>query len=106
MTPEPISTITGMPRLHAVHPRSSGPYYYPEKKGLALSIQCLLVKFGLQDPHTVPGKKWRSEGYRLEELGPVQWENVGHEKVMETAAEIQGQPITGAWSLPMAQKRD
>ncbi|KAJ3808530.1 hypothetical protein F5876DRAFT_78650 [Lentinula aff. lateritia] len=98
------STTTGIHRLQAVLLRSSGPYYYPEKTGIALKIQSLLIMLGLQDPNKIPGKKWRSEGYRLEELGPTQWENVGHEKVMEAASKIQGHPITGIWSL-LAQKK-
>jgi hypothetical protein len=38
-------------------------------------MQDLLVRLGLKDPNKIPGKAWRSDGYRLEELGPVRWEN-------------------------------
>jgi len=86
-------------RMHAVYKRKTGPWYYPESTGLTRVIQQALVNLGLQDPQKLPGKQWKSDGYRLEEMGPVQFEHEGHEQVMEEAAKIQGRPVTGPWSL-------
>ncbi|KAF5379566.1 hypothetical protein D9757_009260 [Collybiopsis confluens] len=88
----------GMPRMSAVYQRRSGPFYYPEKTGLDLRIQNILVRLGLKKAEKMPGKKWLSEGYRLEELGPVRFRKEGHELVFREAAKLQGCPITGPWA--------
>ncbi|KAG7100280.1 hypothetical protein E1B28_002053 [Marasmius oreades] len=96
-----------IPRMHAVYPRRSGPYYFPEPTGyFAVKLQRLLLALGLKNPDKIPGKRWRSEGYRLEELGPVRWENEGHEEVMAAAAQMQGCPISGPWSLDARKGRE
>ncbi|KAL0576894.1 hypothetical protein V5O48_005075 [Marasmius crinis-equi] len=89
----------GVPRMQAVFQRRSGPYYYPEKTGFGLILQNLLLKLGLKNPNKVPGKRWQSEGYRLEELGPARWVNEGHQEVLHAAEQIQGCSIRGPWSL-------
>ncbi|KAF9258685.1 hypothetical protein L218DRAFT_934549 [Marasmius fiardii PR-910] len=100
MDPTPMTSINCIPRMYAVHKRRTAPYYYPEKTGyLSLKFQQLLLALGLKSPDKIPGKRWKSEGYRLEELGPVRWENDGHEQVMAAASRMQGCPITGPWSL-------
>ncbi|KAF9259733.1 hypothetical protein L218DRAFT_873962 [Marasmius fiardii PR-910] len=105
MSPTATHTHKGIPRMHA-HPHRSGPYYYPEPTGyVAQTLQRCFVFLGLQDPNKIPGKRWKSEGYRLEELGPVRWENEGHEEVMLAASGMQGCPITGPWSLEARKGR-
>ncbi|KAF9542942.1 hypothetical protein CPC08DRAFT_755997 [Agrocybe pediades] len=90
----------GVPRIPAAFKRREGPWYYPEATGLWLLKDRILVSLGLQNVHKLPGKRWRSEGYRLEELGPVQFEKSGHREVMEEAQRIQGCPTAGLWGLP------
>ncbi|KAE9395756.1 hypothetical protein BT96DRAFT_1042997 [Gymnopus androsaceus JB14] len=88
----------GIPRMTAVYQRRSGPYYFPEKTGFALKVQNFLVRIGWKNAEKLPGKKWSSEGYRLEELGPTQFKKEGHEQVMQEAALLQGCPVTGPWA--------
>ncbi|KIK54926.1 hypothetical protein GYMLUDRAFT_264385 [Collybiopsis luxurians FD-317 M1] len=88
----------GVPRMSAVYQKRSGPYYYPEKTGFALKVQNFLIKLGLRNAEKMPGKRWFSEGYRLEELGPVRFRTEGHEQVFREAARLQGCPITGPWA--------
>ncbi|KAE9395312.1 hypothetical protein BT96DRAFT_942495 [Gymnopus androsaceus JB14] len=88
----------GIPRMSAVYQRRSGPYYFPEKTGFALKVQDFLVRIGWKNAEKLPGKKWSSEGYRLEELGPVRFKKEGHEQVMQEAALLQGCPVTGPWA--------
>ena len=54
--------------IFLISQKRSGPYYYPEKTGFALKVQNFLVKLGLRNAEKMPGKRWFSEGYRLEEL--------------------------------------
>ncbi|TFK25911.1 hypothetical protein FA15DRAFT_755502 [Coprinopsis marcescibilis] len=67
------------------------PWYKPESSGLGYLMDVLLVKLGHHAG--VPGKRFKSEGYRLEELGPERYEQVGHEEVFREAERIQGCPI-------------
>ncbi|KAG7098227.1 hypothetical protein E1B28_000194 [Marasmius oreades] len=105
MNPNPICpSADGIPRMHAFYP---GPYYFPEPTGyFAVKFQQLLLAVGLKHPDNIPGKKWRSEGYRLEELGPGRYENEGHEQVLAAASQMQGCPITGPWSLEARKGRE
>jgi len=57
----------------------------------------LLLKLGIY--FEMPGPHLKSSGYRLEEVGPVKVENDGHEEVMLIAAELQGCPVIGPWSM-------
>ncbi|KDR69369.1 hypothetical protein GALMADRAFT_255871 [Galerina marginata CBS 339.88] len=90
----------GVPRMSTVFKRQGGPWYYPETIGLGYLMQRVLIAFGLQSRDQLPGKQWRSQGYRLEEMGPVRFENAGHEQVMHEASVLQGCPITGLWGRP------
>ncbi|TFK25897.1 hypothetical protein FA15DRAFT_668053 [Coprinopsis marcescibilis] len=67
------------------------PWYKPESTGFQNVIDRLHVKMGFTE--TVPSKQYKSEGYRLEELGPVQFEKLGQEDVFKDAERIQGCPI-------------
>ncbi|TFK38424.1 hypothetical protein BDQ12DRAFT_111542 [Crucibulum laeve] len=73
------------------------PWYKPASTGVWYYVNQILVKIGWHNE--MPGPHLRSGGYRVEELGPVRLENTGHEEVMRMAAELQGCPITGPWSL-------
>ncbi|EJD05108.1 uncharacterized protein FOMMEDRAFT_18758 [Fomitiporia mediterranea MF3/22] len=74
------------------------PWYKPEPTGLAWVWQNILLKIGILDEEYVPGPRYKSEGYRLEECGPIALEQAGHAEVMKMAAEIQGCPVTGIWA--------
>ncbi|THH04832.1 hypothetical protein EW145_g5236 [Phellinidium pouzarii] len=52
------------------HPMRSGkePWYKPERAGLGLLVQAALLKVGMLEEEFVPGMKYKSDGYRLEEL--------------------------------------
>jgi len=73
------------------------PWYKPEKTGVGYYMDKFLVFIGYHSE--MPGPHLRSSGYRLEELGPLKFENAGHDEVMQKAAELQGRPVTGPWSL-------
>lgn len=53
----------------------------------------------------LPSPEFMSSGYRLEEMGPLQFTNKGHEEVMKMAAELQNYPVTGPWSLNWAESK-
>lgn len=46
----------------------SEPWYKPEPTGLGWLLQTVLVKMGLKDPSHVPGPRFKSDGFRIEEL--------------------------------------
>jgi len=96
------TTLSGsgdMPRLNAVYKGEAGPWYYREPTGLLRICEAISLFLKRQPASQLPGKRWKSQGYRLEELGPVRYEKHGHEEVMKIAEEIHGRPITGPWSL-------
>ncbi|GJJ12690.1 hypothetical protein Clacol_006934 [Clathrus columnatus] len=72
---------------------------FPESQGLRRLWEKTLVRLNLANPDKFPGPKWKSQGYRLEELGPIEFENQGHEEVLEMAAKLQGCPIKGQWGI-------
>ncbi|KAL5523585.1 hypothetical protein ACEPAG_7758 [Sanghuangporus baumii] len=74
------------------------PWYKPEPKGIGRIWQNILLKIGYLDEQDIPSSKYKSEGYRLEECGPIALEQAGHAEVMKMAAEIQGCPVTGIWA--------
>lgn len=102
-----VSNVSGtspLPRIYCVEKLPGAPWYYPESTGLARLLNRLLTYFGIIDRKKLPGKQWKSQGYRFEELGPVRFENQGCEEVMKMAAEIQGAPVEGPWALNYEQK--
>ncbi|KIK56554.1 hypothetical protein GYMLUDRAFT_263633 [Collybiopsis luxurians FD-317 M1] len=103
-TSAPNAKLDGSTRLqpghlHRMHPNwfQARPWYMPEPTGILgkLKNQASLT-FGLYD--ALPSARLRSEGYRLEEMGPVRYEKHGHEEVMRKAEEMYGCPITGPFS--------
>ncbi|KAF8966173.1 hypothetical protein BDZ97DRAFT_1658235 [Flammula alnicola] len=74
------------------------PWYRPEPTTIvSYCKEKLLVKLGWHSK--MPSPQLKSTGYRLEEMGPLQFEQIGHEEIMKKAAELQGCPIAGPWSL-------
>lgn len=90
---KPTAAAPGRPRLHPTRWQAK-PWYKPQSSSL---FDWFTVTVGLYDD--MPGPAYKSEGYRLEEMGPLHLEKSGHEEVMQMAAEILGCPITGPWSL-------
>ncbi|KAF8664838.1 hypothetical protein AX16_000679 [Volvariella volvacea WC 439] len=84
------------PRLHPAW-NQVRPWYRAESTGLGYYWDRFLVALGKHSE--MPGPHLRSEGYRIEEMGPVRFEKTAHEEIMRNAAELQGYPITGPWSL-------
>ncbi|PPR04673.1 hypothetical protein CVT24_011890 [Panaeolus cyanescens] len=72
------------------------PWYRPEHSGVFKIWDRMLVKIGWHQE--LPGPHLRSSGYRLEEMGPLQFENSGREEIMRMAAELQGCPIASIWA--------
>ncbi|THV01802.1 hypothetical protein K435DRAFT_717880 [Dendrothele bispora CBS 962.96] len=73
------------------------PWYKPESNGFLRKLSDKLrVSLGLFDE--MPGRGSRSQGYRLEELGPLRYEKDGHEEVIRNAEKLLGVPITGPWA--------
>lgn len=91
-----VSADASCPRLHP-NKWQTRPWYKPEATGLRYYKDKFLVFIGW---HTeMPGPHLKSTGYRLEEMGPMRFELAGHEEVMAKAAELQGCPVTGPWSV-------
>ncbi|KAF8966157.1 hypothetical protein BDZ97DRAFT_1658205 [Flammula alnicola] len=86
-----VQVQTGCPRLHPVI-TSVRPWYRPEPTGMISYCQeRLLVLLGWY--LKMPGPHLKSQGYRLEEMGPIKFENAGHEEIMQHAAELLGCPV-------------
>lgn len=51
-----------------------------------------------------PSPNFRSEGYRLEEIGPAHYEKMGHEMVMKEAERIQGSRVEGPYAVGGVEK--
>ena len=90
----------------------------PEPTGFELLKQKIGLSLGLVDKNFIPGPKFKSQGYRLEELGPIPMEkcrsnghlnssspypnyyiSAGLEETIKMAEEIQGCPVVGPWAL-------
>ncbi|KAG7441342.1 uncharacterized protein BT62DRAFT_908696 [Guyanagaster necrorhizus] len=84
----------GLMRLHTIV-RRHYPWYYPVPTGWRHAFDWL---FGLTKGNLYPGAVFKSEGYRLEELGPIRFEQHGHEEVMKEAQELYGAPIEKPWA--------
>ncbi|KAJ2913588.1 hypothetical protein MD484_g6832, partial [Candolleomyces efflorescens] len=72
----------------------SVPWYMEEPKG-GLSYAFGKLAVGLGVYAEMPGPQ--SQGYRLEEVGPQQFENAGVEEVFANAEKFQGCPIVAPW---------
>ncbi|KAJ3808301.1 hypothetical protein F5876DRAFT_67379 [Lentinula aff. lateritia] len=86
-------------KLHRMHPKwfQAMPWYMPEPHTfLGTFRNWVAVKMGLYDAPAGPMLK--SEGYRLEEMGPAKYEKCGNEEVIRMAEEFYGCPISGPFS--------
>ncbi|KAF5375991.1 hypothetical protein D9757_008855 [Collybiopsis confluens] len=93
------SSSTFNHHLHRSHPKwfQARPWYMPIPTTLFNKSKIWIsLKLGLYD--VPPGPNLRSEGYRLEEMGPVRFEQHGQDEVMRKAEEMYGCPITGPFS--------
>ncbi|KAF7361341.1 hypothetical protein MSAN_01166800 [Mycena sanguinolenta] len=79
---------------------TSKPWYKPRSRGLGMLLDRFLVFIGMHDD--IPRLEYKSEGYRIHEVGPLRFEAEGHEEVMQMAAKLQGCPIAAAWKPPKA----
>ncbi|KAJ7902790.1 hypothetical protein B0H14DRAFT_2667697 [Mycena olivaceomarginata] len=82
------------PRLHPTK-YTSKPWYKPRGRGLSFLLDRFQVLIGMHDD--VPRPEYKCEGYRIHEVGPLRFEQEGHEQVMKMAAELQGCPVADAW---------
>jgi len=90
-----LPNVTADPRLYP-NKWQARPWYKPERTGLGCYKDKFLVFIGWHSE--MPGPHLRSSGYRLEEMGPLKFEDVGHEEVMQEAAQLQGCPVPRQWS--------
>ncbi|KJA16602.1 hypothetical protein HYPSUDRAFT_147542 [Hypholoma sublateritium FD-334 SS-4] len=83
-----------------MHPLRYTPRpWYKAEPTYALGYYWDLILVKLRLLPEMPSQKLKSAGYRIEELGPIKWEQEGHEEVMKNASGLLGCPITGPWSL-------
>lgn len=76
------------------------PWYKPQANGLLGSLKDRLAVFvGFYDE--MPGKKYKTDGYILEEIGPVSLEKAGREATLRMAEDMQGCPIRAPWFADM-----
>ncbi|SJK96968.1 uncharacterized protein ARMOST_00217 [Armillaria ostoyae] len=72
------------------------PWYKPQAVGLWGSLKDrLAVLIGFYDE--MPGKKYKTDGYTLEDIGPLSLEKAGREETMRMAEDMQGCPIRAPW---------
>ncbi|VDB92037.1 unnamed protein product [Peniophora sp. CBMAI 1063] len=92
-----MPTDGSLARMHPAWPVTK-PWYLPRPTGLQRVLERVMIVFGLKSEEDLPGPKYRSEGYRLEELGPLRWKDAGHAEVMKLAEDMMGCPVRGAWA--------
>ncbi|KAJ3771952.1 hypothetical protein FB446DRAFT_738320 [Lentinula raphanica] len=86
-------------RMHRMHPNwfQAKPWYMPQPRTFSAKLKnWVAVKLGLYD--AFPEPKFKSEGYRLEEMGPAKFEKSGNEEVIRMAEQFYGCPISGPFS--------
>ncbi|THH14048.1 hypothetical protein EW146_g6241 [Bondarzewia mesenterica] len=87
----------GLFRLFNVQRRHC-PWYIPVPTGWKYVVEQIKIKLNLADPNLCPGPYFKAEGYRLEELGPIRFEQDGHAEVLKNAEAIHGGPIRKPWA--------
>ncbi|KAJ7475119.1 hypothetical protein B0H11DRAFT_2034174 [Mycena galericulata] len=75
---------------------TSKPWYKPRRRGFGFLVDRFLVRIRMHDD--IPRPQYKCEGYKIHELGPLRFEQEGHEQVMNMAAELQGCPVADAWN--------
>ncbi|KAF5373142.1 hypothetical protein D9758_001537 [Tetrapyrgos nigripes] len=84
---------------YRMHPRefTQKPWYMPEPTNIWEHFKVKIALWtGLYEER--PSENLRSSGYRLEEMGPLKYEQAGHEEVLRMAEKLQRRPITGVWA--------
>jgi len=84
-------------RMHT-HMRKREPWYFPPLKGRRLYLEKVLLWLCLKKERYLPGPRYQCEGYRIEELGPVEKAEVGHEEVFREASQFLGSKVDRDWS--------
>ncbi|THU87659.1 hypothetical protein K435DRAFT_969803 [Dendrothele bispora CBS 962.96] len=98
---EAASNAEGMnnAKAYRMHPRwyQPQPWYKPVSGNVLGKMKDrLAIALGLAAQ--LPSPELRSNGYRLEEMGPMKYENVGNDEVMKMAEELLQCPISGPWA--------
>ncbi|KAJ7617261.1 hypothetical protein FB45DRAFT_224149 [Roridomyces roridus] len=74
---------------------TSRPWYKARGRGFGALADRFWVLVGRHDD--IPRIEYHSEGYRLHELGPIRYEQEGHDEVFKMAEELQGCPVAHTW---------
>ncbi|KAJ7667537.1 hypothetical protein DFH06DRAFT_1182805 [Mycena polygramma] len=77
--------------------RQFHPWYYPVPHGIR-GFYDRIVKAAGWSRGFYPGAAFKAEGYRIEELGPLRYEEDGHSRVFSDAEAMQGEPIQAPWA--------
>ncbi|KAK7046714.1 hypothetical protein R3P38DRAFT_81565 [Favolaschia claudopus] len=86
----------GRMRLHTLV-RQFHPWYYPVPRCRSI-YRRVVNTLGLPSRSLEPGPAFEARGYRIEELGPIRWEEDGYGRVFSDAAEMRGASIECPWS--------
>ncbi|KAA1470834.1 hypothetical protein DENSPDRAFT_836729 [Dentipellis sp. KUC8613] len=94
----PSPTADGsLPRIRPAW-YSAKPWYKPEATGLGWVLERALVAVSIIKAEDVPAPKYIPQGFRIEELGPLRFENDGHAAVIRSAGDMMGCPMQGHWA--------
>ncbi|THU80456.1 hypothetical protein K435DRAFT_785447 [Dendrothele bispora CBS 962.96] len=98
---ETASSAEGINNAEAyrMHPQwyQPQPWYKPVSGNILGKMKDrLAITLGLAAQ--LPSPELRSNGYRLEEMGPMKYETVGNDEVMKMAEELLQCPIRGPWA--------
>ncbi|KII95824.1 hypothetical protein PLICRDRAFT_48769 [Plicaturopsis crispa FD-325 SS-3] len=88
----------GKPTSPYMHPSrfQAKPWYKPQRSGFGYLMDRLAVMVGYYAD--MPAPQYKSEGYRLEEMGPANAEKLHHAEIMRNAADMQGCPVASMFS--------
>lgn len=75
------------------------PWYIPAPSTLQKLNIRILSALGLYNPKAIPDPRFRPQGYRTEEVGPIPFEKSGKKEILAEAEAIYGGKITGPWSF-------
>lgn len=76
------------------------PWYFPIPSPAAFPLSLLETA----DDPLAPSARFRADGYRIEEIGPIHYEKMGHDVVMEEAERIQGGRVEGPYAVGGVEK--
>ncbi|KAL1741138.1 hypothetical protein HDZ31DRAFT_46068 [Schizophyllum fasciatum] len=99
----PVDPATG--KVRRMHPTvfQSRPWYMPKPDGLLSVVATRLsVFFGIRE--LPPSPQLQSEGYHIQEMGPLRFRDEGHDEIMEAAGSLLGCPIPKAYRMRDAKE--